>query len=154
MAEEREVAISRVYDAPPAELWAAWTEPSRLAVWWGKRGWNVDPASVTMDVRPGGRFALTSADGQGNEMSQVATYREVVEPERLVIDEPSSGNWHDGTVTTVTFTDLGEGRTRMDFRAVIATTEEMARTAAGGIASTLDRLAEHVTTDDTEEQPA
>lgn len=154
MAERREIAMTRVYDAPRPELWAAWTEPARLASWWGKRGWHVDPATIEMDVRPGGRFALTSVDARGNRMSQTAVYREVVEPERLIIDEPAQDNWHDGAQTTVTFTDLGDGRTRMDFRAAIATTEDMARTAAGGIASTLDRLAEYLATDHTEEQTA
>lgn len=152
MADTREIAISRVYDAPRAELWAAWTEPARLATWWGKRGWRVDPATVTMDVRPGGRLALTSVDDRGNEMSQSLVYREVVEPERLVIDEPAEGNWHGGAVTTVALADLGDGRTRMDFHAAIVTTEEMAETAAGGIASTLDRLAEHVSTHHDKEQ--
>ncbi len=154
MAERRQIEMTRTYDAPRAELWAAWTEPARLAAWWGKRGWHVDPSTVEMDVRPGGRFALTSVDGSGQRMSQWGRYREVVEPERLVIDEPAQDNWHDGAVTTVTFTDLGDGRTRMDFHAAIATTEEMAQTAAGGMASTLDRLAEHLTTEHTEEQTA
>ncbi len=154
MAERREIEMTRVYDAPRSELWAVWTEPARLATWWGKRGWHVDPATVVMDVRPGGRFALTSVDARGNRMPQSAVYREVVEPERLVIHEPAEGNWHDGAETGVTFIDLGDGRTRMDFRASIATTEDMAQTAAGGIASTLDRLAEHLTTYPTEEQTA
>lgn len=70
-----------------------------------------------MDVRPGGRFALTSVDPRGNRMSQTAVYREVVEPERLVIDEPAEDNWHGGAVTTVALADLGDGRTRMDFHA-------------------------------------
>ena len=152
MTEPRVVEFSRVYEASRAELWAAWTEPARLATWWGKRGWNVDPSSVTMDVRAGGRFTLTSVDGQGNEMPQSATYREVAWPERLVFEEPAAGNWHDGATTSVTFTDLGERRTRLDVRAEIATTEAMAETAAGGMASTLDRLGEHLTTNHTEEQ--
>jgi len=154
MAERRELTMTRRYDAAREEVWAAWTEPARLAKWWGKRGWHVDPATVEMDVRPGGRFALTSEDARGTRMSQVAVYREVVEPERLVLDEPAGDNWHGGAVTTVTFTDLGDGRTRMDFHASIATTEEMAQTAAGGIADTLDRLGEHLTTEPTEERSA
>jgi uncharacterized protein YndB with AHSA1/START domain len=152
MAERREIEMTRTYEAPRSELWAAWTEPARLAAWWGKRGWNVDPATVEMDVRAGGRFALTSVDARGTRMSQEAVYREVVEPERLVVEEPAEDNWHEGAVTTVTFTDLGDGRTRMDFHASIATTDEMAEMAAGGIASALDRLGEHVTPESTEEQ--
>ena len=153
MAEPRVVEFTRVYDAPRADLWSAWTEPARLAAWWGKRGWNVDPESVTMEVRPGGRFELTSIGPGGERMAQSATYREVAEPERLVVEEPAAGNWHDGAVTSVTFTDLGDGRTRVDLRAEIGTTKEMAETAAGGITSTLDRLGEHLTTDHTKEQP-
>jgi uncharacterized protein YndB with AHSA1/START domain len=39
-ADAREVAITRVFDAPRELVWKEWTEPERLAAWWGKRGWS------------------------------------------------------------------------------------------------------------------
>jgi len=144
-ASAREVNITRVFEAPRELVWKAWTEPGQLALWWGRRGWNTPLSKITMDVRPGGAFRLTSvSEEDGAEMIQEGTYREVVEPERLVIDEAAEGAWHSGAVTVVTFTDLGDGRTEMVFRTTIRTTAEGLDTATAGMRSSFDRLAEHL----------
>jgi uncharacterized protein YndB with AHSA1/START domain len=123
-AEAREITITRVFDAPRERVWRAWTEPAELARWWGKRGWSTPPASVTLDVRPGGVFRLNSInDEDGREMPLDTVFREVVEPERLVFGE-----------ATVTLTDLGDGRTEMVFHTTVDMTAEMLRTATGGLA--------------------
>ena len=139
------IAITRVFDAPRELVWKAWTDPAQLAAWWGKRGWNALPSTITMEVRPGGAFRLTSvSEADGTEMPQQGVYREVVAPERLVIEEASEGAWHDGAVSIVTFTDLGDGRTAMDFRTTVHTTDEMRGHAEAGMASSIERLAEHL----------
>ena len=131
----REIAITRTYEAPRELVWKAWTEPDRLARWWGRRGWNTPPESVTMDVRPGGAFELNSiAEADGAEMPQAFVYVEVVEPERLVFSERGGGT------ATVTLTDLGDGRTEMTFETRVRGTR-----AEAGLRSALDRLAEHLT---------
>jgi uncharacterized protein YndB with AHSA1/START domain len=134
----REIEISRIYDAPRQQVWKAWTEPDRIARWWGKRGWSTPPSSVTLDVRPGGAFRLNSiSDADGREMPLDAVYVEVDEPERLVFargDERS----------TVTFADLGDGRTEMTFRTTIDATEALRDRAVGGLASAFERLAEQL----------
>jgi uncharacterized protein YndB with AHSA1/START domain len=141
-ATASEITLTRIYDAPRQAVWDAWTRPEQIARWWGKRGWNTPPASVTMDVRPGGVFRLNSInDETGAELPLEAVYREVVEPERLSFAETSR---EDGAVGTVTFTDLGDGRTEMRFRTMIEASEEIRRSAAGGLASAFDRLAEHL----------
>jgi len=141
----REIRLTRVFDAPREAVWKAWTEPDQLARWWGKRGWTARRSTVTMDVTPGGVFRLTSvSDDDGAEMSQEGVYREVVEQERLVLEEPADGSWHSGAVTVVTFTDLGDGRTELDCHTTIHTTDEMRAVAEGGMASSLDRLAEQL----------
>jgi uncharacterized protein YndB with AHSA1/START domain len=99
---------------------------------------------VTMDVRPGGEFSLTSVSAEGERMPVAAVYREIVEPERLVMEEPSEGNWHDGSVTVVSLTDLGDGRTELVLTSTIQTTAEMARHAEGGVNASVGRLAELV----------
>ena len=143
MAEQataHEIAITRIFDAPRELVWDAWTQPEQLARWWGKRGWNTPVSSVTLDVRPGGSFRLTSiADDDGREMPLDAVYREVVEPERLVWGD-RDGERH----ATVTFTDLGDGRTEMAFRTTMRTTDEIRRNAEGGLSSAFDRLGEHL----------
>src|SRR5512132_2026856 len=56
----QEITITRVFDAPRELVWKAWTEPDQLAAWWGARGWSTLRSTVTMEVRPGGRFHVTS----------------------------------------------------------------------------------------------
>jgi uncharacterized protein YndB with AHSA1/START domain len=124
------IEITRVYDVPRERVWAAWTRPEELAKWWGKRGWTARAETIEMDVRPGGAFrVVTVNDDDGREMVSDGVYREVAPPERLSFGE-----------STVTFTDLGDGRTRMDFR----TSTPMDETAVGGFNSALDRLQEEL----------
>jgi uncharacterized protein YndB with AHSA1/START domain len=143
-ATAQEITFTRVYEAPRELVWKAWTEPERLVEWWGPPGWSTPLESVTMEVRPGGTFRLTSLSDEGEEMPVVGVYREVVEPERLVLEEPAEQAWHEGSVSVVTLTDLGDGRTEMALHATIHTTDEMRRNAEAGMAATLDRLAEHL----------
>jgi uncharacterized protein YndB with AHSA1/START domain len=129
------VTLTRVYHAPRERVWSAWTEPAQIARWWGKRGWRTPPESVTLDVRPGGVFRLNSiSDADGSEMPLEAVFREVVEHERLVFAQGEQ-------IATVTFTDLGDGRTEMSFH----TTTAMSERAVAGVASAFDRLAEQLT---------
>ena len=143
-ATAQEIEITRVYDAPRELVWSAWTEPEQLVRWWGPHGWSTPLETVTMDVRPGGDFRLTSVSDEGVEMPVIGVYREVVEPERLVLDEPAEGSWHEGAESVVTFADLGDGRTELVIRATIQTTAEMRGNAERGMRATLDRLGEHL----------
>jgi uncharacterized protein YndB with AHSA1/START domain len=140
----QEITITRVFPVPRELVWKAWTEPDQLAEWWGPQGWTTPLDSITMDVRPGGTFRMTGVSEDGTEMPQEGVYREVVEPERLVLEEPGAGNWHEGAVSALTFTDLGDGRTEVTLRATINTTDEMRVHAEAGMAGSLDRLARHL----------
>jgi uncharacterized protein YndB with AHSA1/START domain len=140
----QEITITRVLDAPRELVWKAWTEPAQLARWWGPRGWSNPLETITMDVRPGGAFHVTSVSDEGAEMSSQGVFREVVEPERLVLEEPAEDAWHEGAVSVVTFTDRGDGRTEMVLHSTIHTTDEMRVHAEAGLTSSLDRLAEHL----------
>jgi uncharacterized protein YndB with AHSA1/START domain len=123
-----EITITRVYEAPRELVWKAWTEPERLAQWWGKRGWNAVPDSIVIEPWPGGTFRVTTIDGAGAELTTEGTFVEVVEHERLDFDRGR-----------VTFTDLGDGRTQMVFE-----TSTPSEAAEGGVRSAFDRLAEHL----------
>jgi uncharacterized protein YndB with AHSA1/START domain len=123
------IEITRYFDAPRERVWRAWTRPEELVKWWGKRGWTAQPDTLVMDVRPGGAFRVVTVHDDGRTMVSEGTYEEVVEPERLSFGE-----------STVTFTDLGDGRTRMNFR----TAARMDDTAIGGFNSALDRLEEEL----------
>jgi uncharacterized protein YndB with AHSA1/START domain/predicted enzyme related to lactoylglutathione lyase len=143
-ATAQEITITRVFEAPRELVWKSWTEPEQLAQWWGPEGWSTPVASVTMDVRPGGTFRLTSTNEDGAEMPVEGVYREVVAPERLVLEEAAEGAWHEGAVSELQLTDLGDGRTEMRFRSTINTTDEMRRHAEGGLSGAFDRLGEHL----------
>jgi uncharacterized protein YndB with AHSA1/START domain len=140
----QEIEITRVYDAPRALVWSAWTEPEQLVEWWGPEGWSTPIETVTMEVRPGGAFRLTSVSGEGAEMPVVGVYREVVEPERLVLEEPAEHAWHEGSLSVLTLTDLGDGRTEVSLKATIRTTDEMRREAERGMRGSLDRLGDRL----------
>src|SRR3989442_612332 len=80
---ERELVITRVLDAPRRLVFKAWTEPERVVRWWGPQGFTMP--SCQMDVRQGGafRFCMRSPDGTDHWLQ--GFYREIVEPERLVL---------------------------------------------------------------------
>jgi uncharacterized protein YndB with AHSA1/START domain len=144
-ASAQEITITRVFDAPRELVWEAWTEPGQLASWWGADGWSNPLEKITMDVRPGGAYSVTSvSDEDGSEMTVQGVYREVVEPERLVLEEPAEGAWHEGAVSVMTLTDLGDGRTEMVVRTTIHTTPDMRSVAEEGMTTSFERLVEHV----------
>jgi uncharacterized protein YndB with AHSA1/START domain len=139
------ITITRTLDAPRELVWKAWTKPQQLACWWGTRGWSTPLESITMDVRPGGSFRLTSVrDEDGRTMVTEAVYLEVVEPERLSFAEAPREDCHEGAVGTVTLTELGDGRTEMVFHSTIQTTGELGGNAQAGLERAFDRLAEHL----------
>ena len=129
-----EITITRVYDAPRELVWKAWTEPARLATWWGRRGWTAIPESIVIEARPGGRFRVTTVNADGAEMTTDGVIAEVVEPERLVFAGGGS----------VTFTELPGGRTEMVFRTIPPSPN-----AEAGLRSAFERLAEHLSSERT-----
>jgi len=86
---ERELVITRVFDAPRLLVFKAWTEPEHLVRWWGPRGFTTP--SCKMDVRPGGAFRFHMRSPEGTDHWLRGAYREIVEPERLVF----SWAWED-----------------------------------------------------------
>ncbi len=77
-----EIVITRVFDAPRELVWQAWTEPKRLAQWWGPRGFTNPRWEV--DVRPGGGIRIDMCAPNGAIYPMAGVYREIVAPERLV----------------------------------------------------------------------
>jgi uncharacterized protein YndB with AHSA1/START domain len=145
LTRPQEITITRVVDAPRELVWKAWTEREHLARWWGPAGWTNPLETITMDVRPGGTFRVTSiSDEDGSRMTSDGVYREVVAPERLVIAEPAEGAWHEGAVSVAVFNALDDGRTEIVLHSTIQTTDEMRAPAEAGMAGSLDRLAEHL----------
>jgi len=141
---QRELVITRIFDAPRALVWRMWIDPRHAMQWWGPRGY---PAThMTLDVRPGGRWrhCLTSRE-TGAALWQHGVCREVVMPERLVFTFQWETEGERGleTIVTVTFADLG-GKTRMDFRQTPFQSDAERDGHRDGWTSTFDRLVDHL----------
>src|SRR2546425_8316963 len=105
---KQELVITRVLDAPPRLVFKAWTEPERLVRWWGPQGFTTP--SCKMDVRPGGAFRFCMRSPEGTDHWLQGVYREIVEPERLVLTwawEDAEGKPGPETVGTVRFAEHG-----------------------------------------------
>jgi uncharacterized protein YndB with AHSA1/START domain len=139
------ITVTRVFDAPRERVWNEWTEPERFADWFGGTDAEVPPSSVSMDVRPGGSWRATMFAGlERREIQWKGEYREVVEPERLVLtlsDQPGDEAYE---LITVVFTELGEGRTEMLFQQRGRMAAEQYQRAQEGWSTFFDRIAEHL----------
>src|ERR1700757_507685 len=105
---ERELVITRVFDAPRSLVFRVWTDPEHLARWWGPKDFTT--VSCHMDVRPGGTWFRKMRAPDGSEERRRGIYREILEPERLAFtyaSEDAEGNPGHETLVTVTFADLG-----------------------------------------------
>jgi uncharacterized protein YndB with AHSA1/START domain len=110
---ERELVITRVFDAPRSLVFKAWTEPEHLMRWWGPDGFTT--VSCEMDVRLGGAWRFCMRSPNVSDVWQQGVYREIVEPERLVFSyafEDASGKPGHQTLVTVDFADHG-GKTKI-----------------------------------------
>ncbi len=144
--EERELVLTRVFDAPRELVFKAWTDPKRVAQWWGPHRFT-NPV-CDLDVRPGGAIRIHMRGPDGTVYPMTGVYQEVVEPERLVFTSAAldaDGNPMFEVLTTVTFAEQG-GKTKQILRArVIKSTAEAAPYLKGmeaGWTQSLERLAE------------
>jgi uncharacterized protein YndB with AHSA1/START domain len=82
---DREIVLSRVFDAPRNLVFDAFTKPELLKRWFGPRGWQLMVCEVNLKVGGGWRFVLRSPDGR--DMGMRGVYREIVPPERSIHTE-------------------------------------------------------------------
>ena len=143
LPSEREIQMTRLFDAPRQLVFDAWTQPAHLAQWWGQAGSTLTVCDV--DLRPGGEWRFVELAADGNEYPFGGQYLEVTPPERLVHTfvfdvEPFNAR---PAVVTVTFEEE-DGRTRMTESTVFETTEdrdEMLRAGMeGGASQSYERL--------------
>jgi len=116
VAGDREVLITRIFEAPREQVFKAWTDPDELAAWYGPEHMDAPRERIRIDLRVGGRWELTmvARDGGAGEFSIGYTIVELVEPELIVMRSdlmPEMG-MHEPTVVRVEFHDHGD-KTRM-----------------------------------------
>jgi uncharacterized protein YndB with AHSA1/START domain len=143
---EGTVEIVRVFAAPRALVWQAWTNPKMMAQWFAPKHFT-NPV-CELDVRPGGKLRIVMRGPDGNEYPCAGVFREVVKPERLVFTnnavDGDGKNLLEG-LTTVTFTEQG-GKTTMTLhthavgRAPIA--KQMLAGMEAGWTQSIDKLEE------------
>jgi len=142
---DRVLVITRVFDAPRALVFKAWTDPVHLMRWKGPRGFTT--TSFTRALTPGGAWrSCMRRDDTGEELWQSGVYREIVPPERLVFTyawDQDDGSRGPETLVTITFAEHG-GRTTMTFRQALFDTAESRDGHQGGWTSSFERLDEYL----------
>lgn len=112
---DREIVITRTFDAPPRIVFDVWTRPEFVRRWYSPRSCT-EVVDIQADVRVGGTYRyVTRADGQ--EFAFIGRYREVTPPSRLVYTEMfeppgQTANEADGAIVTVTFEER-DGKTHL-----------------------------------------
>jgi uncharacterized protein YndB with AHSA1/START domain len=146
--KEQELVLIRVFDAPRELVFRAWTDPKRVAQWWGPHGFT-NPV-CELDPRPGGAIRIHMRAPDGNVYPMTGVYQEVVEPERIVFTSAAlddKGNPMFEVLTTVTWAEQG-GKTKQILRArVIKMSPQAAPYIAGmeqGWTQSLERLTAYV----------
>ncbi|HET7856003.1 MAG TPA: SRPBCC family protein [Gaiellaceae bacterium] len=133
---EREVTMTRVFDAPRELVWEAWTSPEHVPNWLlGPEGWTMPVCEI--DLREGGAWHYAWRHSDGNEMEMRGEYREIAPPERLVHTESWGGDWAE-TLNTVVFTEE-DGRTTVTITSLYPSQDERDRALGTGMATGADR---------------
>lgn len=145
LRSDREIVMTRTFDAPRALVWDAYTSPKHLPHWMlGPEGWTMPVCEV--DLRPGGQWHFVWRRSDGSEMEMRGVYKEITPPERLVSTESWGGEWPE-TINTLVFSEKA-GKTTITSTILYASQE--ARDAAlqtgikEGISQSFDRLAEYL----------
>src|SRR5215475_1485763 len=145
---EASVTLTRVFDAPRALVWKAWTNPTMMAQWFGPRGFT-NPV-CELDVRVGGRLRIVMRGPDGNDYPMKGEFREVSVPERLVftnIATDSEGKHLLEGETTVTFSEKG-GKTTLTLKTyasgLVPIAPQMLAGMEAGWSQSIDKLQELV----------
>jgi len=133
-----EFVYRRVFRARRELVWRCLTEPAELAQFWGPQGMATPVDGIIVELHPGGRFE-TLMLGEHGSYRMVATFTEVVAPERLAWVEPESG-MH----TTSTLDDLGEGGTAVVIHQRYVPVAMRSPEARAGFLTSLDKLEKHL----------
>ncbi len=103
---DREIVVTRVFDAPRGLVFDAYTKPELVKRWLlGPDGWSMPVCEI--DLRAGGKYRYVwRQDSDGKEMGMGGVYREVVRPERVVATEKFDEAWYPGeAVDTIVLTE-------------------------------------------------
>jgi uncharacterized protein YndB with AHSA1/START domain len=103
---DRELVVTRTFNAPARIVFEAWTKPELFKQWWVPKSMGMFLRSCEMDVRVGGRYRLVFGHDASNPDEFFGRYIEVIPHSRLVWTNDEGGDG--GPVTTVTFEEKGD----------------------------------------------
>ena len=143
---EREIVVTRDFDASAAKLFAAYTDPKQIPQWWGPGKGAVK--IETLDLRPGGAWRFRQRNPDGSEMVSHGTYLEVKPVTRLVYTFQVEGQPR--KVTTILALRESAGKTHATLTLQFESREQrdtMAKYGAeGGARGALEALAKYLRT--------
>ena len=130
------IRMTRIFDAPRADIFEAWTKPEHVTCWWDAAGEPLTTCEI--DLRPGGAFKFVSRGHP--EMAFTGTYHEIVPPERLVFEAI-------GAMGRVLLRDVA-GQTHMTVEIECRSAEQLEQYLKMGVdtgtSQTLDNLVDYV----------
>ena len=124
--EKERLVITRIFDAPRALVWEAWTNPKYVMQWWGPKGFSCPACEI--DFRVGGKFLCCMKSPDGQEGWNGGEYHEIVPHEKIVyslyfadsqgnkVDPAQLGIEHEAIEDArdvVIFEDFGNGQTKL-----------------------------------------
>jgi len=146
---DREITLTRSFDAPCDLVFAALTKPALVQRWLlGPPGWTMPVCEI--DLRVGGAYRYVWRHADGREMGMCGIYREIARPHRLVHTETFDTAWYPGEASVTTILIEHAGKTTL--AATILYESQEARDAVmksgmeRGVAASYDRLEELLTT--------
>lgn len=132
---DREVVVTRSFDAPPRLVFEAWSNPELFRRWWVPASMGMTLQACEMDVRTGGTYRLNFGEG----MDFFGRYLEVTPPSRIVWTNDEDGE--DGSVTTVTFEEQ-DGATLLVMSEVYPSKEALDAVGTGAAEATRETFAQ------------
>ncbi len=142
---DREIVMTRVFDAPRDLVFEAHTSCEHMSRWWGPRRYEV--SSCEMDFRPGGRWRIVHRGSEGQEFGFRGEFREIVRPERIVWTFEFEGMPGHVSVDSLTLEEH-DGKTTLTAISVFDTVEDRDGMLKSGMeegaAETYERLDEYL----------
>ncbi|NJR52547.1 MAG: SRPBCC domain-containing protein [Leptolyngbyaceae cyanobacterium CSU_1_3] len=142
---DRQLTITRVFDAPRSLVFKVWTQPEHFSHWLGPKDFTA--IACHMNVQVGGMYRACIRSPEGNDHWMQGVYREIIEPERLVFTfawEDENSRPKHGTLVTVTFEEQGN-KTLMTFQQAIFESIESRDSHNTGWSECFDRLTTYLT---------
>lgn len=138
---EREIMVTRVFDAPRNLVFEAWTKDEHLSKWWGPQGFTT--TFQEFDMKPGGTWQFIMHSPEGVDFPNTNVIIEVIKPERLVSKHAVFPHY----LATTIFEEL-DGKTKLTYSTVYgenaAIFDKVKIYAVPGAEQMMDRLEEHL----------